>query len=135
MENNKEVKELYMKAKEAMGRAYAPYSGYQVGAAVLCKSGEIYCGANVENASYGATVCAERVAVTKAIYDGHRNFEAIAVCASGADPAWPCGICRQFIFEFGDDIIVFTGPDEDHLESVSISELLPKGFRLKKQDS
>ena len=123
-------KELYMSAKEAMGHAYAPYSGYQVGAALMCKNGEIYCGANMENSSYGATICAERVALTKALYDGHRDFKAIAVVASGTAPAWPCGICRQFIFEFGSDIHVITGPDEDHLECVSIEELLPKGFRL-----
>ena len=130
----KSYKELYMSAKEAMRHAYAPYSGYQVGAAVLCKSGEVYCGANIENASYGATLCAERVALAKALYYGHRDFEAIAICASGEAPAWPCGICRQFIFEFGSDIVVTTGPDKEHLESFPIDELLPKGFRLISED-
>jgi cytidine deaminase len=123
-------RELYIQALEARERAYAPYSGYRVGAALLTAGGEVYAGANIENASYGATICAERSALAKAIYDGHRQFEAIAVAASGEAPVWPCGICRQVLFEFGDDIRVITGPDADHLSSYRIAELLPHGFRL-----
>jgi cytidine deaminase len=123
-------RELYKRAQEASERAYAPYSGYKVGAAVLTAEGTVYEGANIENASYGATICAERSALAKAIYDGHRKIEAIAVAASGEAPAWPCGICRQVLFEFGDDIRVITGPDTDHLSNYTIAELLPHGFRL-----
>ncbi|MDR0817727.1 MAG: cytidine deaminase [Clostridiales Family XIII bacterium] len=122
--------ELYLRAREAMAHAYAPYSGYRVGAALLAADGTVYTGANIENSSYGVTVCAERNALAKAIYDGHREFTAIAIAASGESPAWPCGICRQALFEFGDDIRVITGPDTDHLKSLTISELLPQGFRL-----
>jgi cytidine deaminase len=123
-------RELYLQAQEACGHAYAPYSGYRVGAALLTADGVVYAGANIENASYGATICAERNALAKAVFDGHRAFDAIAVAASGAAPAWPCGICRQVLFEFGDDIRVITGPDADHLSCYRIAELLPHGFRL-----
>jgi cytidine deaminase len=127
-------KELYRLAVAAADGAYAPYSGFRVGAAVLTASGDVYRAANIENASYGATLCAERVALARAIYDGHRDFVALAVAArkdSGqAVAAWPCGICRQFLFEFGSETRVVTGADEDHLESLTIAELLPNGFRL-----
>jgi cytidine deaminase len=122
--------ELFNLAKAAAERAYAPYSGFKVGAAVLTESGEVYTGANVENASYGATVCAERAALIKAIYDGHREFAALAVATLSENPAWPCGICRQFLFEFGDATRIIVGTDEKHLETHTIGELLPKGFRL-----
>ena len=86
-------------AKEAMEHAYAPYSGYKVGAALLCADGTVYQGCNIENAAYGPTNCAERTAIFKAVYDGHRHFTAIAVCG-GKDgmitgPFPPCGVCRQ----------------------------------------
>lgn len=125
-------RQLFNRAASAVQKAYAPYSNYYVGAAVLTKSGEVYEGANVENASYGGTICAERVAITKAIYDGHRAFEAIAVAVppETKEPAWPCGICRQFIFEFGDDIRIIAGKNADDLEECTIQELLPHGFRL-----
>lgn len=124
-----DYKELYRKAREAMQLAYAPYSKFLVGAALLTKSGEIYTGVNVENSSYGATICAERTALVKAVSEGHVTFEAIAIASSSGD-AWPCGICRQFIFEFGDSIKVITGIDEDHLLTYGIDELLPHGFHL-----
>jgi cytidine deaminase len=123
-------RELYELAAEAMARAYAPYSGYRVGAALLTKSGDVFQGANAENASYGASICAERAAFAGALSAGQREFAAIAVAASGADPAWPCGICRQFIIEFGDDIRVITGSDADSLQSHTITQLLPNAFRL-----
>jgi cytidine deaminase len=126
-------RELYELAIRAASGAYAPYSGYRVGAALLTKTGGVFCGANAENASYGASICAERAAFMGALSAGHREFAAIAVAASGADPAWPCGICRQFIFEFGGDIRVITGPDADSLQSFTIAELLPNGFRLTKR--
>jgi cytidine deaminase len=125
-------KQLFNRAAAALEHAYAPYSKFRVGAAVLTKSGEVYEGANMENASYGASICAERVALTRALYDGHRTFEAIAVAVppETKEPAWPCGICRQFIYEFGDHIRIIAGKDEEHLEEYSISQLLPNGFRL-----
>ena len=99
-------------AREAMTHAYVPYSGYQVGAALLCADGTVYQGCNIENASYSPTVCAERTAFFKAVYDGHRDFAAIAVCGgkdgviTGAFP--PCGVCRQVMREFcGDDFLIY----------------------------
>ena len=125
--------QLIEQAKEAMTHAYAPYSGYKVGAALLCADGTVYCGCNVENASYTPTVCAERSALFKAVYDGHRAFTAIAVCGgkdgviTGAFP--PCGVCRQVMREFcGDDFAVYmvTGPDT--YEQCSLAQLLPYSF-------
>ena len=99
--------ELYEKAVEAMEYSYSPYSKFKVGAALLTKTGKVFTGCNVENASYGAAICAERTAFVKAISEGFKEFEAIAICCDHEDiPAYPCGICRQFIFEFGEDIRV-----------------------------
>ena len=120
---------LYQQAKRAAGNAYAPYSGFHVGAAVLCRDGSVFTGVNVENASYGATICAERSAISAAITADHRDLSAVAV-ASPDGNASPCGICRQVIFEFGDDIVIITGPDEEHLRVNEIRDLLPDGFRL-----
>jgi len=122
-------RELYAMAKKAASGAYAPYSGFMVGAALLLDDGEVFTGANVENSSYGAAICAERVAFVKAVTGGYLSFKKIAV-ASANGAAWPCGICRQFMFEFGEGLIVITGDDEDHLESHTLGELLLKGFKL-----
>ena len=123
--------ELFRLAVGAGEGAYAPYSGYMVGAALLTADGRIYTGANVENSSYPAGICAERVAVAKAVTDGNREFSAIAVAAPGTGgPAWPCGVCRQFLFEFGGGLRVISGPDEERLEAYTLDELLPNGFRL-----
>ena len=123
--------ELYEMAVEAAEGAYAPYSGYRVGAALLTADGEVYTGANVENSSYGATICAERTAAVKAITEGKRKFAALAVAAPGSGgPAWPCGICRQFLFEFGGELRVITGADAKRLETATLDELLAHGFRL-----
>ena len=120
-------------AIEAMGRAYAPYSGYQVGAALLCADGTVYQGCNIENASYTPTVCAERTAFFKAVYDGHREFAALAVCGgkdgviTGFFP--PCGVCRQVMREFcRDDFPVHLVGAEGSIETVTLSELLPHSF-------
>jgi len=126
-----EDKILYEMAEKAAEGAFAPFSGYKVGAALLTVEGKVYTGANVENSSYGATICAERTAAVKAVTDGERYFLAIAVAAPGTGaPAWPCGICRQFLFEFGGGLRVITGPDADNLVSSRLVELLPNGFRL-----
>ncbi len=119
-------------AVEAMGRAYAPYSGFKVGAALLCKDGTIYQGCNIENAAFGPTNCAERTAFFKAIYDGYRDFSAIAVCGgkdgviTGAFP--PCGVCRQVMREFcGDDFRILM-VNENGFEEVTLAQLLPYSF-------
>lgn len=123
-------KELYDKAVEAMQHSYAPFSNYNVGTALLTKCGKVFTGCNVENSSYGGTICGERTAIVKAVSEGYKDFEAIAVCGSGDVPAFPCGICRQFIFEFGSDIKVIMLDENKEMVTYKISELLPKGFRL-----
>jgi len=122
-------KELYLLAKETLKNAYAPYSKFHVGAALLTKDGAVYTGVNIENSSYPAGICAERTAFAKAISEGVRDFEAVAVASSGGT-AWPCGICRQFMFEFNDELRIITGDDENHLITYSLKELLLEGFRL-----
>lgn len=124
-------KELYRIANDVKENAYAPYSGFRVGAALLTRSGKVYTGVNVENASYGATLCAERGAVAKAVSEGEREFQAIAIASSEGE-AMPCGICRQVLMEFAPDLRVITGKDEEHLESYSLQELLPGAFSLQK---
>jgi cytidine deaminase len=126
--------ELIQAALQARKRAYAPYSHYQVGAALLTCDGKIYQGCNIENASYGATNCAERTAVFKAISEGYRKFAAIAVCggAEGHPPvdyAYPCGICRQVMLEFAeDDFVILVAKDTSDYKEYTLKELLPAGF-------
>jgi len=119
-------------AKDAMQRAYVPYSGYTVGAALLCADGTVYQGCNIENASYTPTVCAERTAFFKAVSEGHRDFTAIAVCGgkggviTGAFP--PCGVCRQVMREFCDDDFVIYMVNECGYEARTLAEILPFSF-------
>lgn len=120
---------LYDIAKEAALNAYAPFSNFKVGAALLDDSGRIFTGVNIENSSYGATICAERTAFVKAISEGYRNFMAIAV-SSEPEEAIPCGICRQFMYEFVPNLIVVTGKNRDELNIRTLEELLPQGFKL-----
>ncbi len=120
---------LFRKALKASENSYSPYSHYAVGAALLTDHGRIFTGVNVENSSYGAGICAERTACVKAVSEGERDFRAIAV-ASPEGKASPCGICRQFLFEFSQDMDVIMGEDAEHLEVVKLSELLPDAFRL-----
>jgi len=124
------VKDLYALAEAARENAYAPYSNFKVGAALLTKDGKVYTGVNVENASFGATLCAERAAFAKAISEGKRDFAAIAVAAGSEKEAVPCGICRQFMYELAPEIIVITGTDKDLLNTARLEDLLPLGFRL-----
>ena len=119
--------QLFDLACEAMHNAYAPYSGFQVGACLLASDGRTFQGCNIENASYGATICAERSAVSRAVTEGARRFTAIAVVGSGA-PSWPCGICRQVLYEFSDDMRVICGQYGHGFEAVPLSELLPHAF-------
>ncbi len=123
-------RQLYETACAMLPRAYAPFSKFKVGAALLSKSGEVFTGVNVENSSFGATICAERTAFVKAISEGEREFEAIAIVSSDGE-AWPCGICRQFMKEFCDDEFkIITGDDADSLKVYTMDEILPEGFRL-----
>ena len=124
-------------AIEAMGHAYAPYSGFHVGAALLCADGSVYTGCNIENASFTPTVCAERSAIFKAVYDGHRDFSAIAVCGgregriTGAFP--PCGVCRQVMREFCEDgFRVYLVGAEGSYADLTLADLLPHSFSAKK---
>ena len=125
-------------AKEAMSHAYAPYSGYKVGAALLCADGTVYQGCNVENASFTPTICAERNAFFKAVYDGHRDFMSIAVCGgkdgviTGAFP--PCGVCRQVMREFCADDFCIHIVTENGYESVRLDALLPHSFSPKNME-
>ena len=128
------AEKLISLAKEAMQRAYVPYSGYKVGAALLCADGTVYQGCNIENAAYGPTNCAERTAFFKAVYDGHRDFVAIAVCGgkdgviTGMFP--PCGVCRQVMAEFCDeDFLIHMAGKDGAYETCTLAQLLPHGFR------
>lgn len=128
---NKELFELAMQARE---NSYSPYSHFMVGAALLAKNGKVYTGCNIENASYTPTICAERTAFFKAVSEGTRSFERIAICGSPegnlVQMAPPCGVCRQVMMEFCDpdsfEIVLGTGPDD--LKVYTLKELLPLGF-------
>lgn len=126
--------ELIEQAKAAMERAYAPYSGYKVGAALLCKDGTVFEGCNIENSAFSPTICAERAAFAAAVSAGKREFTAIAVCGGkdgkieGAFP--PCGVCRQVMKEFcGEDFKVYL-INPDGYEQTTLGQLLPFGFSL-----
>lgn len=117
-------------ANEARRRAYVPYSNYQVGAAVRTKSGRIFTGCNIENAAYPQTMCAERVAIFKAVSEGEQDFEVIAVTT--ANGGTPCGGCRQVMAEFGLDTIVLIGDGEGRLvQETTVADLLPGAFTPK----
>lgn len=120
-------KDLVQAARDAREHAYAPYSGFRVGSALRTRSGRIFTGCNVENSSYGLTICSERVALSKAVSEGESEFDAIVVCAPGA-PA-PCGACRQVLYEFSPDLVVFlVDPQKGAVGRVSLKQLLPSAF-------
>jgi cytidine deaminase len=118
--------DLIALASQARERAYAPYSHYRVGAALLGMSGQVYTGCNVENAVYPLTICAERTALFKAISEGERRFEAIAVVTSNGGT--PCGSCRQVLAEFGVDIRVLIATPEELIDEMRVADLLPAAF-------
>ena len=123
-----EEEALIEAAQAAREQAYAPYSTYQVGSALQARSGRIYTGCNVENASYGLTICSERVALAKAVSEGEREFELLAICASGA-PA-PCGACRQVLYEFSPDLVLLlVDPQKEQRTRVDLTTLFPHAFQ------
>ena len=119
-------KSLVEKAYEAMAFAYTPYSEFNVGAALLTSTDQVYTGCNIESASFGATNCAERTALFKAVSEGHRSFKAIAVVGEAKVPTYPCGICRQMLMEFGDMDVVLD--QNGTLVVHKLSALLPHSF-------
>lgn len=123
-----EIENLVNAARQARGKAYAPYSNFAVGAALLDEDGKIYTGCNVENVSYGLTNCAERTAIFKSVSEGKTKFKAIAIYADIENYCAPCGACRQVIAEFGPDIIVIQANRHGEYILNKINELLPGGF-------
>ena len=125
--------EMKRLAREAARHAYAPYSGFAVGAAALGASGRIHTGANVENASYGLSMCAERSAIFRALSDGERRIDAVCLYTPTPSASTPCGACRQVIQEFGADALIVCCTNDDHAERrYALGELLPEPFLLRK---
>jgi cytidine deaminase len=120
--------ELIHKARSAREHAYAPYSKFKVGAALLAKSGKVYTGANVENATFGLTVCAERVAVFNAVNKGEKNFVKIAVVVDKDEPVTPCGACRQVLSEFASDLKIICANLDGKIQRYTLKELFPEAF-------
>ena len=122
---------LLRMAHDAMKNAYVPYSNFPVGAALLCEDGSVYTGCNVEGASYGNAICAERTALCKAVSEGKRRFDTLAVTANTEDFCTPCGICRQIHYEFSPDLRVLCGSRDGSHTVHSLKELLPCAFSAK----
>ncbi|XP_062590401.1 cytidine deaminase-like [Saccostrea cucullata] len=129
MSDSESIKKLFKASHDMKKKSYSPYSKFRVGAALLCDDGTVITGCNVENASYGLTICAERTALTKAVSEGHRRFKAIAI-SSDLKTSFivPCGACRQFMVEFGTDWDVYMTKPDDTYKLMKTGELLPLGF-------
>lgn len=123
--------ELVRRALDMRERAYAPYSGFRVGAALLCADGTVFCGCNVENASYGAAICAERTAAVSAIAAGQNTFTRIAVASSGERYCVPCGICRQFLNELAPGLVWLCADNTGGWVEYTWNDLLPNSFALR----
>ena len=121
-------RELINMAFSALKQAYSPYSGFTVGAALECEDGSVFLGCNIENAAYGDTICAERVAVFKAVSEGRRHFRRIAIAANSSGYCMPCGSCRQVLAEFSPEMEVLSAREDGRYVSYRLSELLPKRF-------
>ena len=120
--------QLVALAREAQQNAHAPYSGFPVGAALLTKDGRVFTGANVENASYGLSVCAERNAIARAIVEGARDFDKLAIVTNSDEPTMPCGVCRQVIWEFAHDLPIIVESRDGRRVETTIRELFPRPF-------
>ena len=124
------IEDLIILAFDAQKNSYSPYSKFPVGACLLTKSGKTFCGCNIENASYPAGICAERVAMSKAISEGEKSFDTIVITSNGDNYAYPCGICRQFLSEFGAELKVVVAKSVDDYKIFKLSDLLPHSFKL-----
>jgi cytidine deaminase len=122
---------LISAAKDVRKNAYAKFSGFEVGAALLTDDGKIITGCNVENSSFGLTICAERTAIFKAVSEGYKKFVAIAVVSQSDQPARPCGACRQVLYEFNPDLEIACANINGTIDKFLLSDLLPEGFRLR----
>lgn len=120
---------LVRAAIEARAHAWSPYSGFAVGAALLCADGTVYTGCNVENVTFGLTTCAEQVAILKAVSEGRRAFTKVAVVSPSDPPAAPCGLCRQMMVEFAADLEVLICSPAGVVERTTLAALLPRAFR------
>jgi len=121
--------ELVELAFTMLERSYVPYSGFPVGAALLCADGAVFTGCNVENAAYGSTICAERTALVKAVSEGHRDdLQTIAVVGNSQGPCWPCGACRQMLYEFNPELRVLVARGDHSFETLALAQLMPYGF-------
>lgn len=126
-----DYKLLMDKAKEASQRSYSPFSKFAVGAGVLAKSGKMYGGCNVENSSFGMTICAERCAITKAISEGEKEIVAVAIYSPNQDECYPCGACIQVMFEFqGEQEVEVVTEEKEKLNIRKLREFLPYGFKI-----
>ncbi len=125
---------LINQARNAQQNSYSPYSGFKVGAALLSKSGKIYTGTNIENASYGLSICAERTALFNAVNNGEMDFAAIAISSSGPAYVYPCGACLQVLAEFTYGLQVMVSNEKGEFEQYLLSDLLPQAFKLSTQE-
>lgn len=122
---------LMDKAKEAAKKSYSPFSKFAVGASVITASGKIYSGCNIENSSFGMTICAERCAIFKAVSEGDKEILAVAIYSPNEDDCYPCGACRQVMYEFqGQDEIEIITEDKGELNIKKLSDFLPYGFKI-----
>lgn len=127
--------ELVDKAFEMHQYSYVPYSHFPVGAALLCGDGRVFTGCNVENAAFGSTICAERTALVKAVSEGHRDdFTRLAVVGNSTEPCWPCGACRQMLYEFAPDLTLLVARKDHSFVKLTLGELMPHGFGPKGMD-
>lgn len=126
------INELIKTAREVQKNAYSPYSKFKVGAVLLTKENKVFSGVNVENASFGLTVCAERIAVFKAVSEGEREFAALVIVGSGEDYIYPCGACLQVIAEFSPEIKIIAANEKGEYQEFTLRELLPQFFCLDK---